>query len=142
MTYTALAVFAVLIVVAFDYFVARTRLVTRRIFWVSYVIILFFQLVANGLFTGLTIVRYRDQAILGSGSPGDELPAAVGDGRLLFAPIEDVFFGFAMILLTLSLWVVWGRLGVDREVASGPARFPPGLRRDQESSAQRDSGPT
>lgn len=141
MTYTALAALAVLIVVSFDYAVVRTRLVTRRIFWVSYAIILFFQLVANGLFTGLTIVRYADQAILGSGSPGDDVPPLIGDGRLFFAPVEDILFGFAMVLLTLSLWVLWGRLGVNRTISSGPARIPPRLGSDEESPTQRDRRP-
>ena len=28
--------------------------------------------------------------------------------------------GFALVLLTLSLWVIWGRRGVQREPMSGP----------------------
>jgi hypothetical protein len=29
-------------------------------------------------------------------------------------------FGFALVMLTLTLWVLWGRRGVQREPMSGP----------------------
>lgn len=95
MSYTALALLAVVLVVALDVVVLRTRLVTRRPFWVSYAIVLFFQLVLNGALTGFKIVRYNSDQILGA--------------RLFWAPIEDILFGFAMITLTLSTWVALGR---------------------------------
>ena len=44
----------------------------------------------------------------------------IGEGRLVFAPIEDLMFGFALVLLSLSLWVFWGRRGVQRTPMSGP----------------------
>ena len=31
-------------------------------------------------------------------------------------------FGFALVVLTLSLWVFWGRRGVQREPFAGPPR--------------------
>ncbi|MEO9139661.1 MAG: lycopene cyclase domain-containing protein [Jatrophihabitans sp.] len=91
MSYTWAAMFGVLVSIAIDLGLLRTRLVTRRVFWVSYAIIVFFQLVVNGLLTGLDIVRYDPDRILGL--------------RIVFAPVEDLLFGFAMVLLTLSLWV-------------------------------------
>ena len=120
MSYTQLGGVAVLLVCGIDMWVFRTRLITRSLFWVSYAIIVFFQLVTNGLFTGLGIVRYDGEAIIGSTSPADGPPPFIGDGRLAFAPIEDLLFGFAIVLLTLTLWVFWGRRGVDRTPTAGP----------------------
>ena len=66
MTYTGLAVVAVVAVALLDLLVLRTRLLTRRLFWVSYAIVVLFQLVTNGVLTGFRIVRYDGSAILGS----------------------------------------------------------------------------
>ena len=33
--------------------------------------------------------------------------------RLASAPLEDLAFGFALILGVLSLWVYWGRRGIE-----------------------------
>ena len=120
MTYTQLGVLAVLLVIAFDLWAARTRLVTRRLFWVSYAIIVFFQLITNGMFTGFGIVRYSGDAIMGGSSPDAGPPPFVGDGRLAFAPIEDLLFGFALVLLSLSCWIWLGRSGLQRTPISGP----------------------
>lgn len=97
MTYTALVLVAVPLVAVVDLVVLRTRLLTRRLFWVAYAIVLFFQFVTNGILTALPVVRYSDATILGP--------------RLFFAPVEDVGFGFALVLLTLSTWVWLGRRG-------------------------------
>ena len=97
MTYTWAAVLGVLAAALLDLAGLRTRLLRRRAFWVAYAIVLFFQLVVNGLLTGLKIVRYDPDAILGL--------------RVAYAPVEDLLFGFAMVLATLSLWVWAGRRG-------------------------------
>lgn len=94
MSYTTLALLAVAVAVVVDLAVLRTGLLRTRAFWVAYAIVLFFQLVTNGLLTGIPIVRYDPSAILGQ--------------RLVFAPVEDVLFGFAMVVVTLATWV---RLG-------------------------------
>lgn len=120
MTYTQLGIVAVGLVCALDLWVFRTRLITRGLFWVSYAIIVFFQLVTNGLFTGFGIVQYDGDAIIGSTSPASGAPPFIGDGRIAFAPVEDLLFGFAIVLLTLALWVFWGRRGVDRTPSAGP----------------------
>jgi hypothetical protein len=122
MTYTQLAVLAVGLVVVWDQWILRTRLLRRRVFWMSYAIIVGFQLLTNGVLTGLRIVRYDGAAILGSTTPDDGPPPAFGDGRILFAPVEDLLFGFALVVLTLTLWVAWGRRGVQREPMAGPPR--------------------
>jgi hypothetical protein len=120
MTYTQLGVVAVLLAVALDVWAFRTALVRRRVFWASYAIIVFFQLVTNGMFTGFGIVRYDGDAIIGGSSPEGGVPSFIGDGRLVFAPVEDLLFGFALVLLSLSLWVFWGRRGIDRTPKAGP----------------------
>lgn len=120
MTYTQIGVVAVLLAGALDLWLLQTRLLGRRLFWASYAIIVFFQLITNGLFTGFGIVRYDGDAILGSTSPDSGAPPFIGDGRVAFAPVEDLLFGFALVLLTLSLWVFWGRRGVQRTPRSGP----------------------
>jgi lycopene cyclase domain-containing protein len=78
-----------------DLWVLRTRLVTRVTFWATYPIILGFQLAANGILTGWGVVRYNPDAILGP--------------RLVYAPVEDLAFGFALVLTSLSVWVRLGR---------------------------------
>ncbi|MFA7323343.1 MAG: hypothetical protein WC005_03190 [Candidatus Nanopelagicales bacterium] len=120
MTYTQLGILAVVCALLIDLFGMRTRLVTRKVFWVAYAIIFFFQLVTNGLLTGFGIVRYSGEAIIGSSTSADLPPPFIGDGRLGYAPVEDLMFGFALVLLTLTMWVWLGRRGVQREPGSGP----------------------
>ncbi|NBU32456.1 MAG: lycopene cyclase domain-containing protein [Actinobacteria bacterium] len=123
MTYTQIALVAVLLAALNDLYVFRTRLLTRRIFWMSYAIIFFFQLVSNGVLTGLRIVRYSGEMIIGASTPIDNAPPIIGHGRLIYAPVEDLMFGFSLVLLSLTLWVWLGRRGVQREPKAGPPRF-------------------
>lgn len=131
MSYTQLALLGIAAVVALDLLVLRTRLLRRKAFWVSYAIVVFFQLVTNGVLTGLRIVRYDGEQIIGSSTPVDGPPQFLGDGRIAFAPVEDLMFGFALVVLTQVLWVWWGRRGVQRTPYSGPPRIRfPGRARD------------
>ena len=114
MTYTGLAVLGVALAVAVDLWALRTRLVRRRVFWASYAIILVFQLAVNGWLTGRRIVTYDPDAIAG----GAEV-SFLGGGRVAYAPVEDLMFGFALVLFTLDWWVWWGR---SRARASNDAR--------------------
>ena len=104
MTYTAIAVVGVLAAVALDRWGARTRLTATRDWWVAYGIIVFFQLLTNGWLTGRRIVRYDPDAIIGT----DQV-TAFGDGRLAYAPVEDLAFGFALVLTTTVVWSWLGR---------------------------------
>ena len=104
MTYTAITVVAVLAAIALDRWVARTRVTSTATWWSAYGIIVFFQLLTNGWLTGRSIVQYDGDAILGSGDV-----RLVGDGRLVFAPVEDLGFGFALVLTTTVVWVWLGR---------------------------------
>jgi hypothetical protein len=121
-TYTQLALLGVVVAVVLDLAVFRTRLLRRRVFWTSYAIVVFFQLVTNGVLTGLRIVRYDGDAIVGSSTPADAAPPFLGDGRIAFAPFEDLLFGFALVLLTQVLWVWLGRRGIQRTPYAGPPR--------------------
>jgi lycopene cyclase domain-containing protein len=105
-SYTAAAVLGAVVAVGLDLLVLRTRLLLRRVFWATYPIIIGFQLLSNGVLTGRGVVRYDPAAILGR--------------RVVFAPVEDLVFGFALVLTSLSLWVWWGRRGVDPP--AGPRR--------------------
>jgi hypothetical protein len=120
MTYTQIAVVAVIVAVLADLFLFRTKLVTKKVFWVSYAIIFFFQLITNGMFTGFGIVQYDGDAIIGSSSPAEGAPPFLGDGRISFAPAEDLMFGFSLVLLSLCLWVLFGRWGLSRRPTAGP----------------------
>ena len=111
MTYTALAVVGVLVAVVVDRWVARTRLTSTRDWWSAYAIIVFFQLLTNGWLTGRRIVQYDPGTIL-----GNERVVAVGEWRLLYAPVEDLLFGFGLVLLSCVAWSWLGRRRSAQEV--------------------------
>jgi lycopene cyclase domain-containing protein len=85
---TALGIAGALVL---DLAILRTRLVLRRVFWTAYPIVLLFQLIFNGVLTSRGVVSYDPTAIIGL--------------RIAGAPVEDLGFGFALTLLTLSLWI-------------------------------------
>lgn len=104
MTYTAVAIACVVLALGVDRWVARTRVTSTREWWYAYAIIVFFQLLTNGWLTGRGIVRYSGDAILGSGEI-----RFIGDGRLVFAPVEDLMFGFGLVLCSCVAWTWLGR---------------------------------
>lgn len=95
MSYSALAVTAVVAVLVVDLALLRTRMVTRRAFWVTYAIVLAFQLLVNGVLTGLDVVVYD--------------PGAIWGPRIAYAPVEDLLFGFALVTVTLASWAAVNR---------------------------------
>lgn len=97
MNYTLLALIGAGVAITIDLLVVRTRLLLNRGFWTAYAIVLFFQLVTNGVLTGLPVVRYDAHRILGL--------------RIAWAPVEDLLFGFAMVTITLCGWVRLGERG-------------------------------
>ena len=101
MSYTQIAICAVIAALIFDLFISKRKLTTRKVFWTSYAIIVFFQLITNWWLTSRNIVMYSDKAIIGL--------------RIASAPVEDLLFGFAMVLLVLDLWVYWGKKGIQRK---------------------------
>ena len=102
-SYTAAAAIAVLVAILVDLLILRTALVRTRTWWTAYGIIVVFQLITNGWLTGRGIVRYSDHAIVGSGRI-----VFLGEGRIAFAPVEDLAFGFALVLITCAAWVWTG----------------------------------
>jgi lycopene cyclase domain-containing protein len=94
MMYTVLTVIAVVLSIVVDLLVTRSRILATGRFWVAWAILVFFQLLTNGWLTGRNIVMYGEEHIIGL--------------RLAYAPVEDLLFGFALIVLTISVWV---RLG-------------------------------
>jgi len=94
-SYSALAVTAVVVVLVVDLAVYRTRMVTRRAYWTAYAIVVVFQLLMNGVLTGLEVVTYDRDAIWGP--------------RIAYAPVEDLLFGWAMVTLTLASWAAVNR---------------------------------
>lgn len=91
MSYTQIALVAVLIALLIDLFVLKTRLLLTVLFWTSYAIILPFQLITNWWLTSRNIVMYNADAIIGL--------------RVAAAPLEDLLFGFALVLAVLAMWI-------------------------------------
>lgn len=89
MTYTMLAFAAVVIVIILEKAIGA-RLFTSPNFYLAYFIVMFFQLVTNGYLTGQGIVTYGEDMIMGA--------------RVANAPIEDLLFGFALVVLSMSVW--------------------------------------
>ena len=98
MIYSDIAIVGVIFAVFFDLYGVKTALLTKSVFWTSYAIIVPFQLITNWWLTSRGIVTYNPDAIIGT--------------RIAGAPIEDLLFGFALVLSTMSLWVYWGRKGI------------------------------
>ena len=86
---------AVFIAAFLDLEVLQTKLLKRKVLWTSYAIILPFQLLTNWWLTSREIVMYSEDTILGL--------------RIASAPLEDLFFGFALILSVMATWVYLGR---------------------------------
>ena len=106
MIYSDIAIAAVLVAVMVDLFIFKNSLLTRTAFWISYSIILPFQLLTNWWLThlradGKAIVMYDPDSIIGT--------------RIAAAPLEDLLFGFALVLSVMGLWEFWGRRGFQRD---------------------------
>ena len=101
MNYTDIAVTAFLFSIIFDLYIIKSRLLTRAVFWTSYAIIVFFQLITNWWLTSREIVMYDPDVINGL--------------RIASAPAEDLFFGFALVLSVMSLWIYRGKKGIQKK---------------------------
>ena len=91
--YTLPAILAVVAVCALELRVLRTGLFRRPAYWISMVIVIGFQILADGWLTKLSapIVIYDDHHTSGIRFPFD-------------IPIEDFLFGFALVTAVLLLW--------------------------------------
>ena len=90
MIYADVALNSVVVAIIFDLYLLRSQMMTRMIFWKTYLLILPFQLLTNWWLTSNKIVMYSEGEIIGT--------------RVAGAPLEELLFGFSMILLTLSCW--------------------------------------
>lgn len=100
MVYTDIAIISIIFAAIVDLFIFKNKLLTKKVFWTSYAIILPFQLITNWWLTSRNIVMYSPKAITGI--------------RVASAPAEDLLFGFALILLVMNLWVYWGKKGIQK----------------------------
>jgi len=95
MSYTQMALLSFILAIGFDLRITKIQLISRKVFWTSYAIVLPFQLVTNWWLTSRNIVMYKADTIIGL--------------RIASAPVEDLFFGFSLLLSVLSLWVYFGK---------------------------------
>ncbi len=96
MTYTQIVFLALGLAMSLDLLIVKSALLRKKAFWASYAIVLPFQLLTNWWLTSREIVTYGANAIWGV--------------RIAAAPIEDLVYGFALILSVLSLWVYHGKV--------------------------------
>ncbi|GAC1479980.1 MAG: lycopene cyclase domain-containing protein [Acidimicrobiales bacterium] len=92
--YSVSAVGAALAVIGIEVRWWRTGLFRRRTYWVSMAIVFFFQALVDGWLTKLSapvVIYDRGQF------SGVRFPFSI--------PIEDFVYGFALVTLTLLLWV-------------------------------------
>ena len=91
--YTVPAVIAALAVGALEVTILRTGLFRRSAYWLSMLIVIGFQILVDGWLTKLSapIVVYDNRQTSGIRFPLD-------------IPIEDFFFGFALVTAVLLLW--------------------------------------
>ena len=91
--YTVPAVASVVVVGTAELTVLRTGLFRRPAYWVAMAFVLAFQIPVDGWLTKLSapIVLYHRSAMTGLRFPWD-------------IPIEDFFYGFALVTAALLLW--------------------------------------
>jgi lycopene cyclase domain-containing protein len=91
--YTVPAIVAALAVGALELTVLRTGLFRRPAYWLSMLIVIGFQILVDGWLTKLSapVVVYDNRQTSGIRFPLD-------------IPIEDFFFGFALVTAVLLLW--------------------------------------
>ncbi len=110
--YTTLTVVAVVAVVAYELLFARTGILRTKSYWISMVIVAFFQVLVDGWLTkrGAPLVIYD--------------PGSFSGVRIAFhSPLEDFGFGFALVTLTMVVWDQLGRrpAGAAEDDAPGAA---------------------
>lgn len=96
--YTVLTVIAIVAVAAVELVWLRTGVFRRLQYWLAIAIVFFFQALVDGWLTKLSdpIVLYNPAHHSGVRFPWD-------------IPVEDYGFGWAMVTLTIVVWVHAGR---------------------------------
>lgn len=90
MTYTQIVLVAAALALLLDVAVFRTRLIFTRRYWIFMGVMLVFFFIVNGILTGLPVVMYSSQAIIGF--------------RVLTIPVEDFAYMYALITPTIVLY--------------------------------------
>ena len=108
MEYTWAAVAGVVAVGLLEVLWLRTGIFRTATFWIAYGIVVFFQVLVDGWLTKLSspIVIYNEDKFTGWRAPFD-------------VPVEDYLFGFALVTLTILVWVRLGRPARDRRPPTG-----------------------
>ena len=114
--YTIASIVAVVAVVVVELAWLRTGIFATATYWISYGIVVFFQILVDGWLTKLSapIVIYNPDHDSGWRAPFD-------------IPVEDYAFGFAMVTLTIIVWVWAGaRAAQSRRTGEDVAGSGPG----------------
>lgn len=96
--YTVLTVLGIVLVVLAELLWARTGIFRSARYWIAMGIVFAFQILVDGWLTKLSnpVVLYNPDEFAGLRFPWD-------------IPLEDFGFGFAMVTLTMMLWLRAGR---------------------------------
>ena len=96
--YTVLTVLGIVLVVLAELLWARTGIFRTARYWIAMAIVFAFQVLVDGWLTKLSdpVVLYNPDEFGGVRFPWD-------------IPLEDFGFGFAMVTLTMMLWLRAGR---------------------------------
>ena len=99
-------------VVLLEFLWLKTGVFATATYWIAYAIVVFFQVLVDGWLTKLSapIVIYSPDKFTGWRAPFD-------------VPVEDYLFGWALVTLTIMLWV---RAGRGRAATTGAATTPAG----------------
>ncbi|MDA8277349.1 MAG: lycopene cyclase domain-containing protein [Actinomycetota bacterium] len=91
--YTVGSIIAAMFAISLELLLDKGKLYRELSFWISLVIIFFFQILVDGYLTKLSspVVIYSIHHFSGFRFP-------------LSIPIEDFIYGFAMIQLTMTIW--------------------------------------
>jgi lycopene cyclase domain-containing protein len=88
-SYTALTICSLLFVYILDHLL-KTHLFKKKLFWIFHLIIIPIEALVNGYLTWRPIVLYNPDYFLGV--------------RIGTIPIEDFFYGFALLSLNLIIF--------------------------------------
>ena len=87
--YTMFAVASSIATVGLDWALG-TKVTSRGLYWIFLAVMFGFKVLVNGYLTWRPIVLYGEQFFLGV--------------KVLTIPVEDFFYGFSLITLSVILW--------------------------------------
>jgi len=93
--YTILAVAGVVLAIIVDMLVLKTRLMLNKKFWIFWCVMFVLIFIINGYLTWRPIVLYGEEHYLGI--------------KLFTIPIEDFFYGFALLTLNIAIWEFYNK---------------------------------